>query len=685
MPFEWHVPKENELAFAQRLFKKFIEPEISRLDKWADSKLELSKEQLEQSLDIVSDFASLKCFPRFSGGDDCSPYLQNDICATNLFPGSSIRDDLMTLMGRVLKRLLTTTDTSSLLTLVQYTVSSLAIPYNYMPSFLSSMTRSFDFRKLCQPLNNDTFFIPTVQYARMKDYHKKLTNSVKALREMKYTSGHKAAVEQLFILATCPYESVRKSANWPLMKLLRIFPQSVELIVPDMLFHLQNSDQKNSFEGSLSVLIGSIVDSMLIHPLHSSVYQLWPQLLKTNFEAVPKLAETIDYEKFSLISMIYITIPIKRNLMKNDFLSLFEKAKQANFLLVSSEEMKVIELVINQWNEKSQNLYNDLIQQICVTLKEHKLQFRMQTLGTFLLNLLIRPDQLPPENMISYFLDALIHDSIHVRRTAVMGLKKILFLNRAPKETVQVQYKAGDFQMDVYASEEVYNSTQFHDKAHAGYFEGAYTARKISKVPVSTNGFIAEKFKDKQYLDRLFELFSVENATAIDFEFVKIWKYLYQSFELINDELVFPHIEKLLEVDKHSHDKLAIEVLIGLANALPVLNYVDALKVVQFLSTICKKHLVKFNSESSDLWIIFVSKVFNGRDLRRNKFLLKQLFDSTFHDSTLSPYYQTSFIQFLASGCSYNFKYPEINQEVLSKLEENLSHPYQNVRIAIAQ
>lgn len=682
MPFKWHVPNEDELAFAKRLITKFVEPEISRLDNWADLKLELSKAQLEKSLKIVISFASLKCLPSFSGGGDSSPaYLKECINSTSLFVGSTIRDDLMKLTGKVLKRLLTTSDASSSLSLIEILIHSLAIPYTVVASNISYKTHPFDYRKLYQPLNNDAF-IPVVQYSRLKSYHETLHNSLTAVREMKFTSAHKAAVEQLFCLSTCPFESVHLLARWSLAKLLTVFPHSVEFIVPQMLINLQNSEERNAFEGSLQVLLGNLFNSLLFMP---QCLQLWPQLLKANLEVVaPKIAQMMDYEKFSLLSMVYVTIPLNRNLLIKDFSTLFKEAQLANFSLLSSEEMDTVKKQNEQWNEESQKRYYDLTQQICLTLKEHKLSFRMQTLGTYFLNLLIRHNLLPPEHLISHIVnDAIVADSIHVRRTAVLALKKILFLNRPPKEKMVVQYKTSDFQVDVYATEAVYSSTQFHDKIYAGYFD-TYTTKKIAKGPVA-NAFIAEKFKDKQYLDRLFELYSVENTSTIDLDFVKVWKYLYQTFELFNHELVFPLVDKQLTVDKHSHDKLAIEVMIGLTNALPELNYSSALKVVHFLDSIIKKHVIgKFNSESTKLWSTYISKIFNNHDIRRNKFLLEQLFNSTFH-SNFSPFYQASFLQFLSIGFAYNFKYPDINREILSKLEDNLSHSYQNVRIAVAK
>lgn len=682
MPFEWHIPNEREADFAKRLIAKFIEPEISRLDNWADMKLELSKAQLEKSLKIVNSLASLKCLPSFTGADDSSPsYLQEYIYSTNTFAGSTIRDDLMKLTGKVLKRLLTTNDASSSLSLVNMMIYLVAIPYTAL-SNISYRVNPFDYRKLYQALDNDTF-IPAVQFSRLKSYHETMHNSLTAVRELKYTPGHKAAVEQLFILSTCPFESVHSLARWFLAQLLAVFPHSVELIVPQMMINLQKSEEKNVLEGSLKILFGNVLDSLLFMP---QCLQLWPQLLKSNLETIsPKIAQNMDYEKFSLISLAFVTIPINRSLLIKDFPTLFKEAQLANFSLLSSEEIEAVKKQNEQWNEKSQMRYNELTRQICLTLKEHKLSFRMQTLGTYFLNLLIRHNQLPPEHLVSYILnDAFVHDSIHIRRTAVLALKKILFLNRPSKEKALVQYNASDFKVDAYASEQVYNSTQFHDKLYAGYFEGAYTTKKIaSKGPVA-NGFIAEKFKDKEYLDRLFELYSVENTTTIDLDFVKIWKYLYQTFELFNDELVFPLVEKQLAVDKHSHDKLAIEVMIGLTNALPELNYSSALKVVYFIDSIIKKHVIgKFNSESTKLWTTYVSKIFNNHDIRRNKFLLDQLFNSAFL-SNFSPFYQASFLHFLTIGFSYNFKYPQINREILSKLEDNLSHPYQNVRIAIA-
>lgn len=177
----------------------------------------------------------------------------------------------------------------------------------------------------------------------------------------------------------------------------------------------------------------------------------------------------------------------------------------------------------------------------------------------------------------------------------------------------------------------------------------------------------------------------MEHSKTIDRDFVKIWKYLYQSFQLFNNESIFPRIEQILSKDKHSHDKLAVEIMSGLVKSSSSFNYADMSTVKSFLAKIVDKHLTSFNSESYNLWSYFVTSFFINRDIRRSLWLFECLFTETLFLETTSPYYQAAYLNFLVPVLSNNWRFPQISQNVISKLEENLNHPYHNVRLAIAK
>ena len=126
-----------------------------------------------------------------------------------------------------------------------------------------------------------------------------------------------------------------------------------------------------------------------------------------------------------------------------------------------------------------------------------------------MLNILIRYDYAPSQELIQIFLDNLIHESVHIRKTAAVGLRKILFLNRSKKQLVQVDLNSESFQLiqsDLLTSEEVFQKTILHDKTYAGYSGMSYHVSKPVASPSLANQFIASRFRDEQFLGNFFYL-----------------------------------------------------------------------------------------------------------------------------------------------------------------------------------
>lgn len=167
---------------------------------------------------------------------------------------------------------------------------------------------------------------------------------------------------------------------------------------------------------------------------------------------------------------------------------------------------------------------------------------------------------------------------------------------------------------------------------------------------------------------------------------VKLWKYYFQTVKLRNHDVIFPQIEENLSKRKQNDDKYAIEVLCGLAKANRVFNFSEANASKSLFVNVLNKYCINFSSESSDYWENMFKCCFYNRDLRRVVWAVEFLFDDNLAcNSQLSPYYQTSFLNFLLHALKNNWKYQQISLNVQSYLLANLNHPFQNVRIAIGE
>ena len=139
-----------------------------------------------------------------------------------------------------------------------------------------------------------------------------------------------------------------------------------------------------------------------------------------------------------------------------------------------------------------------------------------------MLNYLIRYDIIPPVEMISLFVDNVIHDSIKIRTTAVSGLAKILYLLKPKKSKELISISGNDFSselIDCMIDRKTYESTLFYDKIHLGFYPSkSYTRLMVNKqsssIQIETYQFIANKFSNEEFLDKVMDLYSVENEKS---------------------------------------------------------------------------------------------------------------------------------------------------------------------------
>lgn len=188
-----------------------------------------------------------------------------------------------------------------------------------------------------------------------------------------FTPSHHSACEQLFSLSTCSYSKVRTFAQLLFVKLSKKFPDSVNLILPQLANNLKNIENYDAFKGTLYLLIGNLSESILLSPNWNFLIHLWPILVKANFAEKPKIANMFDFQFLPLISSYFVTIPIKRSSILHNLDASLKKSKIAGFRVPDENEVKEIELSIGEWSRTNEGLYHQLVGELLQTLDENKL------------------------------------------------------------------------------------------------------------------------------------------------------------------------------------------------------------------------------------------------------------------------------------------------------------------------
>lgn len=604
------------------------------------------------------------------------------------------------------------------------------------------------FNSIYQTIEKKKESIPMLHYTRIAEYHLKMLCTLKCWSNAQMTPSHELTIELLLDLATCSSTEVRMDAQAILFDVIESLPKSAQLLVPKLSAHLRNhASNYDAYKGTLYLLLGTPNKSFFLSDNWSLILQLWPALIETNFVEKPKIVDLLDNDLLPLFAGYYFTIPIETSCVSAKFTELFHQLEGSDgaYVVPKAEEIRRLEALIAEGNQANDRLYNALIDKLKAILDDQQLHWRYYILGLSLLSFLIRYDRPFPIGATHLFLDNLVHDSVKIRMVASSGLKKILSLLKPQKttETVTIGQIAWEsLPMDTLTDRATYESAVFYDKPHFGFYPDCqYTVRRVPKSRDASFDeeftFIRDKFMEEAFIDKIFDLHSIERekneqidsimgkwpeyllhlfVTNIRFSLiiteaidrisdlmpidtaglgmfsnvsdnlVKVFQYLFESFGLFNSHLLFPRITALLEEGKtESEVKLAVEILVGMLKATPVYDYEEVVQLKAFLvESVFAGLPSKINKEMNRLWDYLFTSTFDNLDYRRYAWFEEYLFAENLFTESMTMACQTAYLNFFANTLLENWRYSQVSERVLRRLEANLSYKYQTVRIAIA-
>uniref|UniRef100_A0A8C0IT45 Proteasome activator subunit 4 n=1 Tax=Chelonoidis abingdonii TaxID=106734 RepID=A0A8C0IT45_CHEAB len=452
---QWHVPSSKEITFAYYLLDSFLQPELTKLEHYANGKQEMSRDDVQQCLTIVHNclIGSGNILPPLKG--ERIAHLVPSLVSleeTKLYTGINYDNTLFVsipMVDYILDN--SEDDTKSLFLIIKIIGDLLQFQGSHKHEF-DSRWKSFNLVKKSMEnrLQGKKQHIRALLIDRVMLQHELRTLTVEGCE---YKNIHQDMIRDLLRLSTSSYGQVRNKAQQAFFTALGTYNFCCRDIIPLVLEFLRpdrHDVTQQQFKGTLYCLLGNHSGVCLAN-LHDwdCIVQTWPAIVSSG------LSKAMSLEKPSIVRLFddlaekihrqYETIGLDFSVKKCvEIAILMQKAKNpsASGMMLSSEE---IQLGIQRQKEKNaetlQN-YENLVNMLLDCVNQRNLPWKFEHIGIGFLSLLLRDDKILPVRAIRFFVQCLNHDAIVVRKMAISAVAGILKqLKRTHKKVAICPYE----------------------------------------------------------------------------------------------------------------------------------------------------------------------------------------------------------------------------------------------------
>ncbi|ELK14706.1 Proteasome activator complex subunit 4, partial [Pteropus alecto] len=663
---QWHVPSSDEVAFAFYLLDSFLQPELIKLQHCGDGELEMSRDDVLQSLTIVHN-----CL---IGSGNLLPPLKGEP-VTNLVPSMVSLEETKLYTGLEYDHILNNSedDTKSLFLIIKIIGDLL--------QFQGSHKHEFD--------------------SRWKSF-----NLVKKSMENRL-HGKKQHIRALLIDRVMLQHEVRNKAQQTFFAALGAYNFCCRDIIPLVLEFLRPDKQdvtQQQFKGALYCLLGNHSGVCLAN-LHDwdCIVQTWPAIVSSG------LSKAMSLEKPSIVRLFddlaekihrqYETIGL-------DFTScvgiaeLLQQSKNpsTNQLMLSSEE---IEEGLKRQQEKNADALRP---------------WKFEHIGIGLLSLLLRDDRVLPLRAIRFFVENLNHDAIVVRKMAISAVAGILKqLKRTHKKLTinpyeisgypkSTQILAGDRpdnhwlhydSKSIPRTKKEWESSCFVEKTHWGYYTwpqnmvvyaGVEEQPKLGRSRedlTEAEQIIFDHFSDPKFVEQLITFLSLEDRKGKDKFNPRrfcLFKGIFRNFDDAFLPVLKPHLERLVADSHESTQRCVAEIIAGLIRGSKHWTFEKIEKLWELLCPLLRTALSNITVETYNDWGTCIATSCESRDPRKLHWLFELLLESPLSGEGGS-FVDACRLYVLQGGLAQQeWRVPELLHRLLKYLEPKLTQVYKNVR-----
>uniref|UniRef100_A0A8C3SWB5 Proteasome activator subunit 4 n=1 Tax=Chelydra serpentina TaxID=8475 RepID=A0A8C3SWB5_CHESE len=673
---QWHVPSSKEITFAYYLLDSFLQPELTKLEHYANGKQEMSRDDVQQCLTIVHN-----CL-----------IVSSVICNNTLFVSIPTVDYILNNSED---------DTKSLFLIIKIIGDLLQFQGSHKHEF-DSRWKSFNLVKKSMEnrLKGKKQHIRALLIDRVMLQHELRTLTVEGCE---YKNIHQDMIRDLLCLSTSSYGQVRNKAQQAFFTALGTYNFCCRDIIPLVLEFLrpdQHNVTQQQFKGALYCLLGNHSGVCLAN-LHDwdCIVQTWPAIVSSG------LSKAMSLEKPSIVRLFddlaekihrqYETIGLDFSVPEKcvEIAILMQKTKNpsASGMMLSSEE---IQLGIQRQKEKNaealQN-YENLVNMLLDCVNQRNLPWKFEHIGIGFLSLLLRDDRVLPVRAIRFFVQCLNHDAIVVRKMGISAVAGVLKqLKRAHKKVSICPYEVSGVPKpsSIQAGDRPDNQWLHFDSESLPKTKQAWESCLLLNYAyhcflLQAEQIIYDHFSDPKFVEQLIKFLSLEDRKGKDKFNPRrfcLFKGVFRNFDDAFLPVLKPHLEHLVADSHESTQRCVAEIIAGLIRGSKHWTFEKVEKLWKLLCPLLRTALSNITVETYNDWGTCIATSCESRDPRKLHWLFELLLESPLSGEGGS-FVDACRLYVLQGGLAQQeWRVPELLHRLLKYLEPKLTQVYKNVR-----
>uniref|UniRef100_A0A2K5ZD60 Proteasome activator subunit 4 n=1 Tax=Mandrillus leucophaeus TaxID=9568 RepID=A0A2K5ZD60_MANLE len=703
---QWHVPSLEEVSFAFYLLDSFLQPELIKLQHCGDGKLEMSRDDILQSLTIVHNclIGSGNLLPPLKGEPVTNFHLMN-------LSRENHREAIAAVIRKLLNHILDNSedDTKSLFLIIKIIGDLLQFQGSHKHEF-DSRWKSFNLVKKSMEnrLHGKKQHIRALLIDRVMLQHELRTLTVEGCE---YKKIHQDMIRDLLRLSTSSYSQVRNKAQQTFFAALGAYNFCCRDIIPLVLEFLRPDRQdvtQQQFKGALYCLLGNHSGVCLAN-LHDwdCIVQTWPAIVSSG------LSQAMSLEKPSIVRLFddlaekihrqYETIGLDFTIPKScvEIAELLQQSKNPsiNQILLSPEKIK--EGIKRQQEKNADALRN--YENLVDTLLD----------GSDLALTWLKTESISPLSRASNQLSDLNFFYNCMAISAVAGILKQLKrthkkltinpceISGYPKPTQIIAGDRPDNHWLHYDSKTLprtkkeWDSSCFVEKTHWGYYTwpknmvvyaGVEEQPKLGRSRedmTEAEQIIFDHFSDPKFVEQLITFLSLEDRKGKDKFNPRrfcLFKGIFRNFDDAFLPVLKPHLERLVADSHESTQRCVAEIIAGLIRGSKHWTFEKVEKLWELLCPLLRTALSNITVETYNDWGACIATSCESRDPRKLHWLFELLLESPLSGEGGS-FVDACRLYVLQGGLAQQeWRVPELLHRLLKYLEPKLTQVYKNVR-----
>ncbi|XP_016085953.1 proteasome activator complex subunit 4B-like [Sinocyclocheilus grahami] len=460
LEIQWHVPSAEETAFVFYVLDLLLQPELQRLQRYAQGEQDMSRDDVLQSLCIVQHcLLGAGSMLRPLDGRTVTGLVPSMVSLeeTKLYIGvdyDESRENYREAICKVMRQLLhyilehSEDDTKSLFTIIKIISDLMHFRGSHKHEF-DSRWKSFTLVKKSMEnrLHGKKQHIRALLIDRVLLQHEMRKLLVEVCE---YKTVHQDLLRDLLRLSTSTYSQVRSKAQNVLFTALGTYNFCCRDIAPRVLELLEPTRTdvtQQQFKGALYCLLGNHCGVCLAN-LHDwdCIAQTWPSIVRSG------LSSAMSLEKPSIVRLFddladkvhrqYETIGIDFTVPESAVLlgrHITDSSQPTPHIGTPTEQELEQGLALQQdKNHEAVQKYEKIVRDLLECLDDRDLPWKFEHIAIGFLSLLLRDDYPLPAPAVLFFVQSLNHDALVVRKMAIAAIAGILKQLKRPRKKIPV-------------------------------------------------------------------------------------------------------------------------------------------------------------------------------------------------------------------------------------------------------